>query len=144
MPDAVIRNLTIEGCHNTGSELDSPWATFYFFGNKLTLENSKIINNTMAYGGTPVFSIGAAHLNSDSRLIMNNVLIANNHSGGYAPVFIAAFTDSTSVISNCTFANNSGSSIANILNGNLRVANCIFDNETPTEILCQGTYPNTV
>ena len=144
MPDAVIRNLTIEGCHNTGGELDSPWATFYFHGNKLTLENSKIVNNTMAYGGTPVVSIGAAHLNSDSRLIMNNVLIANNQSGGYTPVFIAAFTDSTSIISNCTFANNSGGSIANILNGNLRVANSIFDNDTQMEILCQGTYPNTV
>jgi len=144
MPDAVIRNLTIEGCHNTGSELDSPRATFYFYGNKLTLANSKIINNTMAYGGTPLVSIGAAHFNSDSRLIMNNVLIANNQSGGYVPVFIASFTDSTSVISNCTFANNSGSNVANILNGNLRVANCIFDNDLPVEILCQGTYPNTV
>ncbi len=144
MPDAVIRNLTIEGCHNAGDEFDGPWATFYFYGNKLTLENSKIINNTMDYEDTPVVSIGAAHFDSDSRLIMNNVLIANNQSGGYTPVFIAAFTDSTSIISNCTFANNRGGIIANILNGNLRVANSIFDNEAQLEILCQGTYPNTV
>lgn len=144
MPDAVIRNLTIEGCNNTGGEFDGPCATFYFHGNKLTLENSRIINNTISYEDTPVVSIGAAHYDSDSRLIMNNVLIANNQSGGYIPVFIASFTDSTSIISNCTFANNSGSNIANILNGNLRVANCIFDNDLPVEILCQGTYPNTV
>jgi len=91
-----------------------------------------------------VVSIGAAHFDSDSRLIMNNVLIANNQSGGYTPVFIAAFTDSTSIISNCTFTNNRGGIIANILNGNLRVANSIFDNEAQLEILCQGTYPNTV
>jgi len=142
--DASIQGLTIEGCHNTGDEFDGPMGIFYFHGNKLTLENSKIINNTMDYEDTPVVSIGAAHLNSDSHLIMNNVLIANNQSGGYTPVFIASFTDSTSVISNCTFANNSGGSIANILNGNLRVANCIFDNDTQMEILCQGTYPNTV
>jgi len=142
--DASVKGLTVEGCHNTGDEFDGPVATFYFHGNKLTLEDSKIINNTMDYEDTPVVSIGAAHFNSDSRLIMNNVLIANNQSGGYVPVFIAAFTDSTSIISNCTFANNSGSSIANILNGNLRVANCIFDNEAQLEVLCQGTYPNTV
>jgi len=144
MPDAVVENLTIDSCHNTGDEFDGPMSTFYFYGNKLTLENSKIINNTMAYDETPVVSIGMRGADSDSRLIMNNVLIANNQSGGYTPVFIAAFTDSTSVISNCTFANNSGGSIANILNGNLRVANCIFDNDTQMEILCQGTYPNTV
>ena len=142
--DASVKGLTIDGCHNTGDEFDGPMATFYFHGNKLTLENSKIINNTMDYEDTSVVSIGAAHFDSDSRLIMNNVLIANNQSGGYTPVFIAAFTDSTSIISNCTFANNRGGMIATILNGNLRVANSIFDNEAQLEILCQGTYPNTV
>jgi len=142
--DASVKGLTIDGCHNTGDEFDGPEATFYFHGNKLTLENSKIINNTMDYEDTSVVSIGAAHFDSDSRLIMNNVLIANNQSGGYTPVFIAAFTDSTSIISNCTFANNRGGMIATILNGNLRVANSIFDNEAQLEILCQGTYPNTV
>lgn len=144
MPDVIIRNLTIEGCHNTGDELDGAWATFYFYGNKLTLENSKIINNTMDYDDMSVVSIGMRNADSNSRLIMNNVLIANNQSGGYTPVFIAAYTDSTSIISNCTFANNSGSNIASILNGNLRIANCIFDSDAPVEILCQGTYPNTV
>jgi len=142
--DALIKGLTIDGCHNTGDEFDNPMGIFYFHGNKLTMENSKIINNTMAYEDKPVVSIGAASYNSDSRLIMNNVLIANNQSGGYTPLSLSAFTDSTSVISNCTFANNSGGSIANILNGNLRIANCIFDNDTQLEILCQGTYPNTV
>ena len=142
--DATVKGLTIENSHNTGDESSSFMPILYFHGNRLTLENSKIINNSMAYEGKPVVSIGAAHFNSDSRLIMNNVLIANNQSGGDSPVFIAAFTDSTSIISNCTFANNSGGSIANILNGNLRIANCIFDNDAPVEILCQGTYPNTV
>jgi len=142
--NAILKGLTIEGCHNTGIEIDNPLPTFYFYGNKLTLENSKIINNTMDYDDMSVVSIGMRNADYDSRLIMNNVLIANNQSGGYTPVFIATYTDSTSIISNCTFANNSGSNIASILNGNLRIANCIFDNEGQLEILCQGTYPNTV
>ncbi len=142
--DATLKGLTIENSHNTGDEFSSFMPILYFHGNKLTIENSKIINNSMAYEGKSVVSIGAAHFDSNSRLIMNNVLIANNQSGGYTPVFIAAYTDSTSIISNCTFANNSGSNIASILNGNLRIANCIFDSDAPVEILCQGTYPNTV
>jgi len=142
--DADIKGLVINNCHTIGDDLDNPYSLFYFHGNKLSLSNTVISNNSINHTEDPLVSIGAAHLNSDSRLIMNNVLIANNQSGGYTPVFIAAFTDSTSVISNCTFANNSGGSIANILNGNLRVANCIFDNDTQMEILCQGTYPNSV
>ena len=58
MPDAVIRYLTIEGCSNTGDELDGASATFYLYGNKLALENSKIINNTMDYDDMSVVSIG--------------------------------------------------------------------------------------
>jgi hypothetical protein len=142
MPDGIIRNLTINGCNNIGGELDSPSATFYFHGNKLTLENSQFTNNSMSYNDTPIVSIGMRNDDSSSRLIMNNVLVANNQSGGESPVYIAAFTDSTSLISNCTFANNSGGNFAVTLKGNIKVSNCIFDNDTAAEILIENTQPN--
>jgi len=140
--DAVINGLTIDSCHTTGDELENPFSLFYFFGNRLTIENSQIINSSVHYNDDPLVSIGMWHADSSSRLIMNNVLVANNQSGGESPVYIAAFTDSTSLISNCTFANNSGGNFAATLKGNIKVSNCIFDNDTPAEILIENTQPS--
>ncbi|MDD4309244.1 MAG: DUF1565 domain-containing protein [Candidatus Cloacimonetes bacterium] len=140
--DAVVKGLTIDNCHTTGDEFDNPYPPFYFHGNKLTLENSQITNSSMVYDDPAIVSIGMSHRDSSSRLIMNNVLVANNQSGGESPVYIAAFTDSTSLISNCTFANNSGGNFAATLKGNIQVSNCIFDNDTPAEILIENTQPN--
>jgi len=140
--DAVVKGLTIDNCHTTGDEFDSPYSPFYFRGNKLTFENSQILNCSMVYDDPAIVSIGMSHRDSSSRLIMNNILVANNQSGGESPVSIAAFTDSTSLISNCTFANNSGGYFAATLKGNIKVSNCIFDNDTPAEILIENTQPN--
>ena len=143
-PDAIIKNLIINNCSSYGDESDHPVSPFYFSGNKLTLENSCIINNSISYYEYPVVSIGISHQTSDSRLVMNNVLIANNQSGGEYPVYIAAYTDTTSLISNCTFANNRGAYFATVINGNIQVSNCIFNNNTPAEILNERAYPNIV
>ncbi len=140
--DAVVKGLTIDNCHTTGDEFDGPYSLFYFRGNKLTFENSQILNSSMVYDEPAIVSIGMSHRDSSSRLIMNNILVANNNSGGESPVYIAAFTDSTSLISNCTFANNSGGNFAATLKGNIKVSNCIFDNDTPAEILIENTQPS--
>ncbi len=140
--DATINRLIIDDCHTSGDELDNPYSLLYYFGNILRIENSQITNNSVNYEEDYIVSIGMRHADSSSRLIMNNVLVANNQSGGESPVYIAAFTDSTSLISNCTFANNRGSYFAATLKGNLQVSNCIFDNDTPAEILIENTQPN--
>jgi len=142
MADANINGLTVEDCHITGEEPLNVQPIFYSFSDKLSLNNSKFVNNSIADGDYSLLSIGIRHNDLSSRLTMNNVLVANNQSGGASPVSISAFTDSTSLISNSTFANNRGSYFAANLKGNLQVSNCIFDNDTPAEILIENTQPN--
>jgi len=140
--DAEVRGLTIDDCHATGNLYESPYSIFYHRGNKLTIENSQIINSSLLNYNAAVVSIGMSRSDSNSRLIMNNVLVANNSSGSESPVFISAFTDSTSRISNSTFANNRGGYYAATLNGNLQVSNCIFDNDSPSEIRVENNNPD--
>ncbi|MDD3103675.1 MAG: DUF1565 domain-containing protein [Candidatus Cloacimonetes bacterium] len=143
--EAEVRNLTIDNCHATGDEFDSPNSLFHYRGNKLSLENSQILNSSLLNFDTAVVSIGMSNRDSRSRLIMNNVLVANNHSGSESPIFIAAFIDSTSLISNSTFAKNRGGYFATTINGNIQVSNCIFENDSTAEILSMNTQlsPNS-
>lgn len=137
--DMDIDNLTIEDCHSTGGEIESPFAMLYFHGAKFRMKNSKIVNTSMAYNEANTLSLGFWGEQADRELKLDNVLIANNQTAGAPPVFIAAFNDNPGIINNCTFANNSGANFAVQLNGNFEVNNCIFDNDTPAEIKSMGS-----
>lgn len=137
--DVDIDNLTIEDCHSTGGELQSPFSVFYSLSTKFKMKNSRIMNTSMAYSEANTLSIGFWGDQADRELKLDNVLIADNQTSGAPPVFIAAFNDNPGIINNCTFANNSGSNYAVQLNGNFVVSNSIFDNNTPAEIKGMGS-----
>lgn len=137
--DVDIDNLTIEDCHSTGGEIQSPFSVFYSLSTKFKMINSKIMNTSMAYNDANTLTIGFWGEQAGRELTLDNVLIANNQTAGAPPVFIAAFNDNPGIINNCTFANNSGANYAVQLNGNFEVNNCIFDNDTPGEIRSAGS-----
>ena len=137
--DLDIENLHINNCHVSGGEIDSPSSLFYFSGNKLKMSNSKIVNSSVAYNDINIVSIGINGDQATRELKLDNVLVANNQTGGAPPVFIANFSDNPGIINNCTFANNRGANYAVQLNGNFEVNNCIFDNNTAGEIKSAGS-----
>jgi hypothetical protein len=103
------------------------------------MKNSQIVNNFVTYYEPNIISIGFNGEASTRELKLDNVLVANNQTGGGVPVFIANFNENPGIINNCTFANNSGSTYAVQLNGNFEVNNCIFNNNTPAEIRSAGS-----
>ena len=137
--DLDIDRLTIDNCSVTGGELDSPNSLFYFSGNKLKMSNSKIVNSSVSYNDINIVSIGINGDQATRELKLDNVLVANNQTGGGNPVFIANFSDNPGIINNCTFVNNSGADYAVRLNGNFEVNNCIFNNNTSGEIKSAGS-----
>lgn len=140
--EAEVKSLTIDNCHTSGDYFDGPFSIFHYRGKKLTFENSQILNSSLLNYDVGLVTIGMSHGIPSSRFVMNNVLVANNRSGSESPVYIAAFSDSTSLISNSTFANNQGGSYAVTLNGNIQVSNCIFDNNSSGEIRNQSDNPD--
>ncbi|PKN79014.1 MAG: hypothetical protein CVU48_06525 [Candidatus Cloacimonetes bacterium HGW-Cloacimonetes-1] len=136
--DLDIDGLTIDNCHVTGAEIDFPSSVFYFSANKLRMSNSAFVNNSVNYNDINILSIGFNGEASTRSLKLDNVLVANNHTTGEMPVFIANFNENPAILNNCTFANNSGANFAVKLNGNFIVNNCIFDNDTPAEIMSLG------
>ncbi len=137
--DLELDGLTIDNCSVTGGVLDNPSTLFYFSGNKLNMKNSKIVNNFVSNNEPNIISIGFNGEASTRELKLDNVLVANNQTGGAVPVFIANFNNNPGIINNCTFANNSGANFAVQLNGNFVVSNSIFDNNTPAEIKSMGS-----
>lgn len=136
--DLDVDRLTIENCTVTGGANDLPSSLFYFRSNKLKMKNSKIINNTIINNEPNIMAVGFNGEESTRELKLDNVLVANNQTGGGVPVFIANFNDNPGIINNCTFANNRGANYGTLLNGNFIVNNCIFDNNTPLQIVSAG------
>ncbi|MCK9310610.1 MAG: DUF1565 domain-containing protein, partial [Candidatus Cloacimonetes bacterium] len=137
--DVDIDNLNIVDCQNTAGEIESPLAIFYSLSNKFRMKNSRIVNTSISYNEASTFIVGFWGDQATRELKLDNVLVANNQTGGAPPVFIANFSDNPGIINNCTFANNSGANHAVQLNGNFEVNNCIFDNNTAGEIKSAGS-----
>ncbi len=133
-----IEGLTIESNTLTLSGHPSPSTLLYFMCNRLTMKNSKIINNTVLPIDTHIMSVGFYGDEVTRELKLDNVLISNNVTGGAQTAFIAAFNDNPAIINNCTFANNSGAYYAFQLNGNIEINNSIFHNNTQAEIRSSG------
>ncbi len=137
--DLDIDHLLINNYHINGQSLDDTSSLLYFSGNNLKMSNSGIINSSVSDNNLHIVSIGIDGDEATRELKLDNVLVANNQTVGGSTVFMANFSDNPGIINNCTFAGNSGANYAVQLNGNFKVNNCIFDNDTSGEIRSAGS-----
>lgn len=126
--------MFINDCHNTGGENNSTTSIFEVdYDSLLVIENISITNCSDNFYDAPIFSISSYYADNPF-LRMSNVLIANNSSIDQSPIMISNRSDNIATISNCSFINNIGSNYAVKLFGKMTISNCIFDNDTQSEI----------
>ena len=114
-----IRNSSINYCHVTGDEtilaipiLDAERDSTF------VIENVSVTNCDVNYDASTI--IGMIPCDNRNPIIMlKNILVANNASNGQSPIMIEAVTSNPALLTNCSFINNRGSSIAVRIIGNM-------------------------
>jgi len=132
--NGTLKNLTIDNCHSVGGQDELAQVIYAQVDTLLCIENASITNCSNNNPDLNLFSIGGNYEYSP-KIILRNVLVANNTSTGNYPIEITCIGYNVPTeITNCTFANNTGADSGVKLLGNFRITNSIFNNETSNQI----------
>lgn len=133
------RNVTIDNCHTIGNEdLALSDLVAASLEGTLILENIVIINSSVLSPESSILKI-SSNPDQNPQVRLTNLLVANNTSTSNSPVYIKMNSIHTSVLSNCTFANNVGGSSILKLSGRMNISNCLISNGGYSEINIRNT-----
>lgn len=131
-----ISNCTFRNAISTFSSA-SVWADALvgIRGNRdLTIENCEFSNLTMTDNDSYAIALGGVQFpQQHNNFSFSNCLFDNISSPG--GIIGTGSSNYPSIsFTNCTFADNEGNTNTLMVNGNVNITNCIFDNETPYQI----------
>jgi hypothetical protein len=100
----------------------------------LIFENCEFSNLNMLDDDSHAIQVGGVQLpQQHNNFTFNNCLFDNISSQG--GIMVAASSNYPNIsLTNCTFADNESDSYTIEVNGNVKITNCVFDNETPYQI----------
>lgn len=139
-----IRNIRINDCHATDTyEYMLNFATIEVNPDStFVMENVTVTNCEVLHEDNSIIKI-EIHPGQNPRIVLSNVLVANNTITGTIPIHIYAYSTLEPVqITNCDFVHNYGTYAGASILGNSNIANCIFDNNTSRQVCLNTRMPD--